>query len=115
MGVGGVIGNGSQAFSFIHIDDLMYAYKFVIEGNHENIFNLTAPTPTTNRGLTLALGKTLKRPTILPLPEFVLNIIFSEGAKVLTDGQSAVPQNLMNLGFEFKFKTIEETIENLCK
>ena len=114
MGVGGVIGNGKQAFSFIHIDDLMYAYKFVIENNHENIFNLTAPTPTTNKGLTLALGKTLKRPTILPLPEFVLNLVFSEGAKVLTDGQSAIPKNLENLGFEFKFKTIEKTIDDLC-
>lgn len=114
LGLGGVIGSGKQAFSFIHIEDLLNAYKFVIENNHENIFNLTAPNPTTNRGLTLALGKTLKRPTILPLPEFVLNIIFSEGAKVLTDGQSAIPKNLMDLGFEFKYKTIDETIENLC-
>lgn len=114
LGLGGVIGTGKQAFSFIHIEDLLNAYKFVIENNHEDIFNLTAPTPTTNKGLTLALGKTLKRPTILPVPEFVLNIIFSEGAKVLTDGQSAIPKNLMDLGFEFKYKTIDETIKDLC-
>ena len=114
LGLGGVIGTGKQAFSFIHIEDLLNAYKFVIENNHEDIFNLTAPKPTTNKGLTLALGKTLKRPTILPVPEFVLNIIFSEGAKVLTDGQSAIPKNLMDLGFEFKYKTIDETIKDLC-
>ncbi|MFK2823484.1 TIGR01777 family oxidoreductase [Malaciobacter sp. WC5094] len=114
LGLGGVIGTGKQAFSFIHIEDLLNAYKFVIENNHEDIFNLTAPNPTTNKGLTLALGKTLKRPTILPVPEFVLNIIFSEGAKVLTDGQSAIPKNLMDLGFEFKYKTIDETIKDLC-
>lgn len=115
LGLGGVIGSGKQAFSFIHIDDLLEAYKFVIENSYEDTFNLTAQEPTTNQGLTLALGKTLKRPTILPVPEFVLNIIFSEGAKVLTDGQSAVPKKLLNLGFKFRFKTIEETIENLCK
>ncbi|MDZ7818936.1 MAG: TIGR01777 family oxidoreductase [Aliarcobacter sp.] len=115
LGLGGVIGNGSQAFSFIHIDDLLNAYKFVIENEYQEIFNLTAPKPTTNKGLTLALGKTLKRPTILPVPEFVLNLIFSEGAKVLTDGQSVVPKKLLDLGFKFKFKTIEDTIENLCK
>jgi uncharacterized protein len=115
LGVGGIIGNGKQAFSYIHIDDLMAAYKFVIQNECEEIFNLTAPVPTTNKGLTLALGKTLKRPTILPVPEFVLNLIFSEGARVLTDGQSAVPKKLLYLGFKFKFKTIEETIENLCK
>ncbi|BAK72491.1 TIGR01777 family oxidoreductase [Arcobacter sp. L] len=114
LGLGGTIGNGNQAFSFIHISDLLNAYKFVIENSHENIFNLTAPKPTTNKGLTLALGKTLKRPTILPVPEFVLKLIFSEGARVLTDGQSVIPKKLLDLGFEFKFRTIEETIENLC-
>ncbi|MGE0052181.1 MAG: TIGR01777 family oxidoreductase [Arcobacter sp.] len=114
LGLGGTIGNGNQAFSFIHISDLLNAYKFVIENSHEDIFNLTAPKPTTNKGLTLALGKTLKRPTILPVPEFVLKLIFSEGARVLTDGQSVIPKKLLDLGFEFKFRTIEETIENLC-
>ncbi len=114
LGLGGTIGNGNQAFSFIHIEDLLNAYKFVIENLHEGIFNLTAPNPTTNKGLTLALGKTLKRPTILPVPEFVLKLIFSEGARVLTDGQSVVPKKLLDLGFEFKFKTIEDSIENLC-
>lgn len=115
LGLGGVIGSGKQAFSFIHIDDLLNAYKFVIENKSEEIFNLTAPNPSTNRGLTIALGKTLKRPTILPIPEFVLNLIFSEGAKVLTEGQSVVPKKLLNLGFKFKFRTIESTIEDLCK
>ncbi|MDK2082081.1 TIGR01777 family oxidoreductase [Aliarcobacter butzleri] len=114
FGLGGTIGSGKQAFSFIHISDLLNAYKFVIENDYDGVFNLTAPTPTTNKGLTFALGKTLKRPTILPVPEFVLKLIFSEGARVLTDGQSAIPKKLLDLGFEFKFKTIEETIENLC-
>lgn len=114
LGLGGTIGSGKQAFSFVHIEDLLNAYKFVIENSQDGVFNLTAPTPTTNKGLTLALGKTLKRPTILPVPEFVLKLIFSEGARVLTDGQSAIPKKLLDLGFEFKFKTIEETIENLC-
>lgn len=115
LGLGGTIGDGKQAFSYIHIEDLLNAYKFVIENEFEDTFNLTAPVPTTNKGLTQALGKTLKRPTILPVPQFVLNIIFSEGARVLTDGQSAIPKKLLDLGFKFRFKTIEETIEDLCK
>ncbi len=114
LGIGGTIGDGSQAFSFIHIEDLLKAYKFVIDDESlHGIFNLTAPTPTTNYGLTKALGKSLHRPTILPIPQFVLNIILSEGAKVLTDGQSVVPKHLLEKGFKFKFENIEETIENL--
>lgn len=114
LGVGGVIGDGTQDFSYVHIDDLLNAYEFIIENEScEGIFNLTAPVPTTNFGLTKALGKTLRRPTILPLPEFALNLIFSEGAKVLTDGQCVRPKRLLDSGFKFKYKTIEETVENL--
>lgn len=114
LGIGGTIGDGSQAFSFIHIDDLVNAYLFALKDeNVKGAYNLTAPVPTTNKGLTKALGKTLHRPTLLPVPQFALNLIFSEGAKVLTDGQSVVPKRLQDAGFNFKYKTIEETIENL--
>ena len=116
MGVGGTIGDGSQAFSFIHIDDLVSAYKFVMENeNLDGVFNLTSPTPTTNYGLTKALGKTLNRPTIFTIPKFVLNVILSEGATVLTDGQKVVPKRLIDNGFNFEHNTIEDTINDLLK
>ncbi len=115
LGLGGIIASGKQAFSFIHIEDLLKAYDFVIEKNCEGIFNLSSPKPCTNKDLTKALGKSLNRPTILPMPEFVLKLIFGEGAKILSDGQSTVPQNLENLGFEFKYKSIEESIKDLTK
>lgn len=114
LGLGGIIGSGKQAFSFIHIEDLVNAFKFAIENETlENAYNLTAPITTTNYGLTKALGKHLKRPTIFPVPEFVLKLIFSEGAKVLTDGQNAVPKRLLDSGFEFKYKNIDDVIKNL--
>lgn len=114
LGVGGTIGDGTQSFSYIHIEDLKRAYEYVLENESlSGVFNLTAPVPTTNYGLTKALGKSLHRPTIFPVPAFVLQLIFSEGAKVLTDGQSAVPKRLLESGFDFKYKTIDETIQSL--
>lgn len=115
LGVGGVIGSGNQAFSFIHIEDLLNAYEHVIENKLDGTFNLVSPTPTTNKGLTKALGKYLHRPTIFPVPEFMLKLIFSEGAKILTDGQSVVPKKLLDNNFKFKYENIEQAIENLVK
>jgi len=116
FGLGGTIGNGSQDFSFIHINDLINAYDFVYENeNLDGVFNLTAPRPTTNLMLTKALGKKLNRPTILPVPEFVLNLIFSEGAKVLTDGQCVKPKRLLDNGFKFEFTNIDSTIDDLVE
>jgi len=113
LGLGGTIGDGKQAFSFVHINDLLHAYKFVIDTALCGVFNITAPVPTTNLGLTKALGKYLHRPTLLPIPQFVLNFVLSEGAKVLTDGQQVVPNHLEKSGFVFQYKTIEKTIESL--
>jgi uncharacterized protein (TIGR01777 family) len=113
FGLGGVIGSGNQAFSYIHISDLLRAYEFVIENNFEDIFNLTAPKPTTNLFFTKMLGKALGMPTILPVPEFVLKILFSEGAKVLTDGQDVIPKKLLSLGFKFDYNDIKETVYGL--
>mgnify|MGYP000231585073 FL=1 len=113
LGLGGIIGSGNQAFSYIHIVDLLRAYQFVIENKFSGVFNLTAPKPTTNLLFTRALGKVLRRPTIFPVPEFILKLIFSEGAKVLTDGQDVIPEKLLSLGFKFEYKNIEETLQAL--
>lgn len=115
LGLGGVIGNGNQAFSFIHIDDLKSAYTFVINNHLDGVFNLCSPKPSTNFELTRVLGRVLGRPTILPLPEFVLKFLYSEGAKVLTDGQDVIPAKLLSLGFKFEYKTMKETIYELCR
>jgi uncharacterized protein (TIGR01777 family) len=116
LGVGGKIGSGKQGFSFIHIEDLKNAYKYLIANKDlKGVFNLTAPIPTDNLGLTKALGKSLHRPTIFPVPEFVLQLIFSEGAKILTDGQKVIPKRLQEHGFNFQFMNIENAIEDLVK
>ncbi len=113
LGLGGVIGSGEQHFSFIHIEDLLNAYLFVIENSFDGVFNLVSPTPTTNYEFTKTLGKALNRPTFFTVPESVLKLIFSEGAKVLSDGESAVPKKLLDLGFEFKYKDIKECLQSL--
>lgn len=115
LGLGGIIGHGNQAFSFIHIEDLKRAYSFVINNHLNGVFNLVSPKPSSNFELTRVLGAALGRPTILPVPQFILKFLYSEGAKVLTDGQDVIPARLESLGFNFEYKTIKETIYELCR
>ncbi|MBD3792614.1 MAG: TIGR01777 family protein [Campylobacterales bacterium] len=114
LGLGGVIGSGRQALSFIHIEDLKHFYLHAIEDQTvHGIYNMSSPIPTTNYGLTKALGATLHRPTVIPLPAFVVELVFGEGASVLTDGQSVIPKRVLESGFVFRFETIEETIADI--
>ncbi len=111
FGLGGVIGSGEQAFSWIHLKDLIRVFeKALADQGYQGIYNLTAPNPTTNRGLTKALGKALARPTVLAVPEFVLRMQFGEGAQVLTSGQNVIPERLLNSGFQFEFTSIEDAV-----
>lgn len=111
LGLGGVIGSGQQAFSWIHIRDLIRVFEEAInDPDYHGIYNLTAPNPTTNRGLTKALGRALARPTFLRVPEFVLRLQFGEGAQVLTMGQNVLPERLLNSGFKFDYANIEQAV-----
>ncbi len=116
MGLGGVIGDGKQPFSWVHVDDLIRAFIAVIEDkSFEGIYNLTAPHPTTNEVLAKSLGKALHKPALMRVPEFVLRLQLGEGASVLLKGQKAMPKRLVEKGFTFKFTDIEKAIEDLVK
>jgi NAD dependent epimerase/dehydratase family enzyme len=113
LGVGGKIADGRQPFSYIHIEDLARAYEFAIKDRLEGTFNLVTPHPVTNSIFTKALGKILNRPTIIPLPETILKLIFGEGARVLTNGQRVLPKRLLNSGFKFKYGHIDDILKDL--
>lgn len=116
FGLGGNIGSGKQYVSFIHIEDLLRAYEFVIENEDlKGAFNLTSPHPTTNEEFTKSLGEVLRKPTIFPIPEFVLKLIFGEGAKVLTSGQCLFPKRLIDSGFSFEFGHILDVLKDLTQ
>jgi len=115
LGLGGTIGDGSQNFTWVHIDDLVRGYLFAIEHpSMQGVYNLMAPNPTTNYGLTKALGSVLHRPTLFSVPKFLIKLRFgSEAAEALAGGQYVTPKRLSEAGFDFEFKTVEAALENL--
>ena len=116
FGFGGVIGDGRQAFSWIHIRDLMRIYRFLLENeNISGIVNAVAPNPTTNVHFTKTLGKVLTQPTVFKVPGSVLRLVYGDAAITLTEGQNAVPGKLLKNGFEFEFPTIEKALLNLYR
>jgi len=114
FGLGGIIGDGYQPFSFIHIEDLSRAYKHVIEQNKcKGVYNLCTPHAIDNKDLTKTLAKQLRRPAFIPLPTFIVKIIFGEGSQILTEGQKVYPKRLLACGYTFKYPTIAKSLENL--
>ncbi len=114
LGIGGKIGTGQQGFSWIHLKDLIKAYHFAVDNKEvEGIYNLTAPQPVTNEEFTKALGKAIKRPVAIPVPEFALRLLYGEGAKTLTSGQFVRPRRLISQSFKFDYPTIEGALRDI--
>ena len=112
LGLGGIIGDGKQGFSWVSLEDVVGAIIFAIKGSCQGVYNLSAPNPTDNYGFTKALGRVLNRPTVLPLPAFVLRLIYGEGSTVLLNGQKVLPKRLLQEGFSFRHEHIEDALKS---
>jgi uncharacterized protein (TIGR01777 family) len=98
------LGSGRQWFPWIHISDEVRAIRFLMETERASgPYNLSAPAPLTNAEFSRQLGKQLRRPALMPVPGFMLRLLFGEMATALLDGQRAMPRHLLQLGFKFQF------------
>ena len=117
MGLGGKIGSGQQYFSWVHIDDVISVFDFLINDQKQSgVFNLTSPNPVTNNEFTKALASSLGRPAIFPMPKCAVKLIFGEmGETLLLKGQRVVPSHLEKVGFDFKFPKINQALGEIIK
>ena len=113
---GGKFGSGKQAVPWIYIDDQINAIRFLLKNeNAIGPFNLIAPTPTSNADFMQTIAQTLKRPYWFHLPAFLIRIPLGEMSVLLTEGSYSEPKRLLELGFKFKFPTIEEAVKDIFK
>jgi uncharacterized protein (TIGR01777 family) len=117
MGVGGRIGDGKQWMSWIALDDVVAALRFVTTNEVvEGAANIVAPNPVRNADFTKALGKALGRPTLFPIPAFGVRLAFGEMADaLLLASQRVEPARLKDLGYEFKHEDIGKTLAHVLR
>ncbi|MFF4831323.1 TIGR01777 family oxidoreductase [Streptomyces sp. NPDC001315] len=110
-GLGGRMGDGRQYWSYISLHDEVAAIRHLIERDDlSGPFNLTAPQPLTNREITAAMGRVLRRPALFAVPEPVLRTVLGEMAGDVLGSQRVVPKRLLESGFAFAFPGIEDAI-----
>lgn len=111
---GGPLGNGKQWWSWIHLQDVAGAIKFLLENTEiTGPVNLTAPNPQTNATFGKTVGKVIGRPHLIPAPAFIFRALFGEAAIIIVDGQRVLPVKLTNNGYSFQFEELEPALRNL--
>ncbi|MFD4377742.1 TIGR01777 family oxidoreductase [Streptomyces sp. NPDC058486] len=110
-GLGGRMGDGSQYWSFIALHDEVAALRHLIDTpSLSGPVNLTAPEPVTNREVTAAMGRVLRRPTPFPVPAPALRLVLGDFAQDVLGSQRVLPERLLSSGFTFAFPTIDASI-----
>lgn len=114
MGVGGILGDGKQFMSWIHRDDLSELYiTSIFDENFSGVYNAVAPEPVTNTSFTKILGSVINRPTIFPVPSFVLKTLFGDMSSVLLDGHRVIPQRLKEMNYRFHYPHLTLALEEI--
>jgi uncharacterized protein len=114
-GLGSPVGNGKQAMSWIHIQDLCQLIVFSLENDKvTGINNAVAPNPVTNADFSKALAKALKKPYFLPpVPGFFLKLIFGDMISMVLNSQRISSKKIEEAGFQFQFREVDAALNNL--
>lgn len=113
FGLGGNLGSGNQWLSWVHIMDLMQFVVYILQNNISGIYNVTSPAPVQQKVFARTLGKVLKRPSFLWIPEFVIRSIFGEFSQELLGSRRIVPTKALSSGYVFSFSNLNEALGEL--
>jgi NAD dependent epimerase/dehydratase family enzyme len=75
--------------------------------------NATAPHPVTNRHLSTALGRAMRRPSLMPAPGFAVTIVLGEFATTVLTGQRVLPARAQKEGYHFRYPEIEQAFRGI--
>jgi uncharacterized protein len=115
-GFGTSFGSGKQIQSWIHIQDLVAMYYFLLIHNKNGIFNAISPETVSDEKLTKTIATVLKKPLFLPnIPRFIMKLILGDMHELLFTNKNISSQKVINEGFVFKFPTIEKAITDILK
>ncbi|MBM5823239.1 MAG: TIGR01777 family protein [Cyanobacteria bacterium K_Offshore_surface_m2_011] len=110
-GFGGPVGSGQQWMSWIHRHDLCRLIVTALEDDtYAGPYNAVAPEPTRMGIFASSLGRALGRPSLLPVPGPLLQLLLGDGAAVVLEGQQVSPERLLAQGFHFQYPELSAAL-----
>ncbi|MFV5702636.1 TIGR01777 family oxidoreductase [Flavobacterium sp. XS2P12] len=112
--LGSVLGSGKQYMPWIHVDDLCNVYlEAVVNDEMNGPYNAAINDNTNNAIFSKTLARVFGYSIWLPnVPEFVLKFVMGEMSKIVLTGRRVSSEKLEKLGFQFKYKNLEEVLRN---
>lgn len=113
--IGTALGNGKQYIPWIHLQDAVEMYLQAIDGQlPPDVYNMVAPNPVTNKELTQAVARQLRKPLWLPnVPAVALKLALGEMSLVVLGSTKVSAQKVQKAGYQFKYNNIADALKDI--
>jgi uncharacterized protein len=118
LGIAGILGNGKQIISWLHIEDLCRIYMEAMKNPEwTGVYNAVSPNPVNNRTFTTELAKKMKGSFFVPIPvpDFVLRFMLGDRSEEVLKSSNISANKLKKMGFQFIYPTIDAAFRELLQ
>lgn len=112
--IGGTIGNGRQWVSWVHVEDVVRLFEFIIkEEQIVGALNVTAPNPVRMKEFGKSISSVKHSPHWLPVPSWAMKLALGEMSSMLLKGQYVIPEKALENGFKFLYPDIKQALAKI--
>lgn len=112
--LGGRLGSGRQWLSWIHIDDTVALFRRALsDAAVDGVLNATSPGAVRQIDFVRAIARRLDRPTWFPAPAWLVKLVLGEQSALLLGSRRVAPAKALELGHDFRYKTIDEAFDQV--
>ena len=117
LGVGAIIGRGTQMFPWVHIDDMVGILMHVIDDKStRGRYNAVAPGIVDNETFTRTFARNLGRPVVWSVPEWLVRfVVGDERSSILLRGQLVRPKRTIESGYLFRYPDIDTALSDVVE
>ncbi|HSB76966.1 MAG TPA: TIGR01777 family oxidoreductase, partial [Terriglobales bacterium] len=116
-GLGGIVGNGKQYWSWVALEDVAGAVQHALV--HDGLagpVNVVSPNPVTNIDFTRAIAQVLRRPALFPLAPFAVRLFFGQmGEELLLASARVLPTKLEASGYKFRYPELKPALVDILR
>ncbi len=116
FGIAGILGNGKQIISWIHIDDICRMFIYALENESlSGNYNAVSPKPVSNKVLITKTADLLRKIFYVPIyvPAFFLKLILGERSIEVLKSATVSCEKIKSAGFTFLYPSIDAALRQL--